>query len=331
MVLILLEETTKTVEITDGVSYYGTIRKYCDLRNGQIVKYRHGKWTLIGRFHENPYTQFTLKREWKDGVPDKDASYTSYSYSYEGEFRCFEEDIYRNISCISDKCQEGKGILSFRENGRNRHVYIGEFHKGKYHGSGRSFYVDELKVPDEDGHFAGYASQQDRDDDCGTLKYSGGFYEGRYQGEGTLFHCNEKRAAHGIWHKGILWSGFSSLYYKNGNLSSEGELKDGKKFGTWKFYYEDGTLESEGEWENDKKQGYHTSYYPNGITEYAGYYVDDLKQGVGLARYESGALLYNGFWQNDIYCGDLSFYTSLEDIAKNHENIHFSLHMTTLV
>lgn len=331
MALQFLRKYDATFEIRNGIDYSGTIKKCFNTRTGKLVTYRHGEWTLCGRFHENPYTQFTLKREWVDGVPKKTASYTSYSYSYEGDFKCFEEDIYNNISCISDKCQNGNGTLYFRENGRNRPVYIGEWLNGKYHGIGQFFNVDVFREPDEDGHIFGYASQQDRDNDTGTLKYSGGFYEGRYHGEGTLFHCNEKLAVKGVWHKGTLWNGICSLYYKNGKLSSEGELKDGKKFGSWKFYYEDGTLESEGEYENDLKTGYHTSYYSNGVTEYAGFYVDDLKHGVGLARYESGAVLYNGFWKNDIYCGVLGFYTSIEDIAKKNTSIHLSLHMTTLV
>ncbi len=41
-------------------------------------------------------------------------------------------------------------------------------------------------------------------------------------------------------------NGFNRFYYPNGNVSAEGNMRDGKPDGYWKNYYEDGTLKSEG-------------------------------------------------------------------------------------
>ncbi|OQX76620.1 MAG: hypothetical protein B6D61_08520, partial [Bacteroidetes bacterium 4484_249] len=41
-------------------------------------------------------------------------------------------------------------------------------------------------------------------------------------------------------------NGFNKFYYENGQISSEGNMRDGKPDGYWKTYYENGLLKSEG-------------------------------------------------------------------------------------
>ncbi len=41
-------------------------------------------------------------------------------------------------------------------------------------------------------------------------------------------------------------NGINRFYYPNGNVSAEGNMRDGQPDGYWKNYYEDGTLKSEG-------------------------------------------------------------------------------------
>ncbi len=79
-------------------------------------------------------------------------------------------------------------------------------------------------------------------------------------------------------------TGFNRFYYPNGQVSSEGYMKDGKPDGYWKSYYENGVLKSEGKrkyflldsvwnfynneghlveeisYRNDKKNGYTKTY-----------------------------------------------------------------------
>lgn len=44
----------------------------------------------------------------------------------------------------------------------------------------------------------------------------------------------------------IIMNGYNKLYYKNGKMSSEGMMKNGKPDGYWKTYYMTGVLKSEG-------------------------------------------------------------------------------------
>ena len=41
-------------------------------------------------------------------------------------------------------------------------------------------------------------------------------------------------------------NGYNTFYYSEGNISSEGTLKNGKPDAYWKSYYENGHLKSEG-------------------------------------------------------------------------------------
>ena len=44
-------------------------------------------------------------------------------------------------------------------------------------------------------------------------------------------------------------------YYKNGQLEREGNLKNDKKEGLWRYYYENGVLEAEGYWKDGLREG----------------------------------------------------------------------------
>ena len=44
----------------------------------------------------------------------------------------------------------------------------------------------------------------------------------------------------------IVKNGYSIIYYKNGKISSEGWMKNGRPDGSWKTYYMTGILKSEG-------------------------------------------------------------------------------------
>lgn len=95
-------------------------------------------------------------------------------------------------------------------------------------------------------------------------------------------------------------NGYNKFYYENGNISSEGSMKDGKPDAYWKNYYESGVLKSEGNrkvflldsmWKfyNDegnlmleinyfkgKKNGFRTTYQGNEILKEN--FDDDVKQ-----------------------------------------------------
>jgi antitoxin component YwqK of YwqJK toxin-antitoxin module len=105
----------------------------------------------------------------------------------------------------------------------------------------------------------------------------------------------------------------TKYYYENGQVSSEGLLRNGKPDGFWKSYYRNGSLKAEGNRSNYELDGAWTFYdretnktaeisYQNGKKQGASkvfkegvlYKIDlfeaDLQQGVSLFYYEQGAL-----------------------------------------
>jgi antitoxin component YwqK of YwqJK toxin-antitoxin module len=105
-------------------------------------------------------------------------------------------------------------------------------------------------------------------------------------------------------------NGYNRFYYENGNLSSEGYMKDGKPDGYWRTYFESGNLKSEGNRRNflldsiwnfysdsgkvvlkityveGKKNGIRTTYEDDEIIEEN--FEDDVKQGLTYYYYPNG-------------------------------------------
>jgi len=109
-------------------------------------------------------------------------------------------------------------------------------------------------------------------------------------------------------------NGYNKFYYDNGNISSEGMMKNGKPVGVWKTYYENGIIKSEGQrknfildsiwvfynntgdtlkkinYRNDKKNGYYITYkyeFDSDSNKVGGIiskelFLDDIKQGKSL-------------------------------------------------
>ena len=107
-------------------------------------------------------------------------------------------------------------------------------------------------------------------------------------------------------------NGFNTFYYENGQVSSEGNMRDGKPDGYWKTYYKNGMLKSEGnrkDFELDsiwtfysdsgkvavqitylegRKNGIRRTFHENEIVEEN--FVDDVKQGYANYYYPNGTL-----------------------------------------
>jgi antitoxin component YwqK of YwqJK toxin-antitoxin module len=114
--------------------------------------------------------------------------------------------------------------------------------------------------------------------------------------------------------------GFNQFFYPNGQVSSEGYMKNGKPDGFWKSYYVTGIKKSEGKWRNNlldsiwvfynqvgdtiekinynlgKKNGYYYTYKYDNKTDASdpGYiasrelYVNDKRNGESYYYYENG-------------------------------------------
>lgn len=109
-------------------------------------------------------------------------------------------------------------------------------------------------------------------------------------------------------------NGYNKFYFDNGQLSSEGTLKNGKPEGYWKNYFESGVLKSEGNRRNHqldstwkfysedgvltdeinyvqgKRNGVTNSYSKEGFLEASIPYKDDVKSGVGFTYYTNGGV-----------------------------------------
>ncbi|MGE0567920.1 MAG: toxin-antitoxin system YwqK family antitoxin [Bacteroidia bacterium] len=112
-----------------------------------------------------------------------------------------------------------------------------------------------------------------------------------------------------------LKEGYNKLYYPNGNISSEGTIKDGKPNGYWKNYYENGKIKIEGnrknfqldstwifndikgritrsiDYKEGKKNGFIRTYdtLGNKITEDD--YKDDIIVGISKKFFPSGKIM----------------------------------------
>lgn len=134
-------------------------------------------------------------------------------------------------------------------------------------------------------------------------------------------------------------NGYRIFYYKNGNISSEGLMRNGKPDGLWKSYYETGGIKTIGKRKNyqldstwvfynvygdvvakinykiNRKNGFSYAYYTS--EEKPGYignikakelYVNNLKQGIADYYYPNGMLQKKTSYKNDIKHGDEIIY-----------------------
>ncbi len=121
-------------------------------------------------------------------------------------------------------------------------------------------------------------------------------------------------------------NGIARFYYPNGQVSSEGNMRDGKPDGFWKTYYTTGIIKSEGlrvnheldstwtffnqagdviqriDYKYGKKNGYSYSYgYENSTTPVIvskELYVNDKKEGISWYYYDDGKVKDEVTWEN---------------------------------
>ena len=80
---------------------------------------------------------------------------------------------------------------------------------------------------------------------------------------------------------------YQKAYFDNGNLKSEGWLKNDQKNGYWKFYYQNGNIKKEGRFSKDKPIKYWYFYTKKGIKKSAGHFINGEKS--------NWWLFYDGF------------------------------------
>lgn len=101
-------------------------------------------------------------------------------------------------------------------------------------------------------------------------------------------------------------NGYNSFYYPNGQLSSEGTMRDGKPDGYWKTYFENGEIKSEGNRKEFELDSVWTFYSDSGKVAVQINYLLGKKNGVRKTFYEDGIVDEN--FVNDVKEGYTYYY-----------------------
>ena len=76
-----------------------------------------------------------------------------------------------------------------------------------------------------------------------------------------------------------ITDGPKNVYYLNGQLSGQGEIKNKKENGFWTYWHENGQKAREGSFDAGKRTGTHTYWYPNGNLRGVGNFKNDKYDG----------------------------------------------------
>ena len=89
-------------------------------------------------------------------------------------------------------------------------------------------------------------------------------------------------------------------YYENGQISEEGNYKDGNTDGKVTSYYKNGQIKLEGNIKDGESDGKATSYYENGKIEKEGNYKDGEKDGKWTWYNEDGSIDRVSKWKDGV-------------------------------
>jgi uncharacterized protein len=87
-------------------------------------------------------------------------------------------------------------------------------------------------------------------------------------------------------------------YYSTGQLSAEGNYKNGKEQGPWKSYFRYGGLEKEYVYKEGELNGPGVEYYPGGTKKSSAYYKDDQLHGYYQSFHPNGQVSEEGWYQD---------------------------------
>src|SRR3569833_531498 len=105
--------------------------------------------------------------------------------------------------------------------------------------------------------------------------------------------------------------GLEVVYYTNGIIETKSFYKKGKLDGVESDYYEDGRIRSKEFFKNGKREGPKITYYENGQIEQSLVRKNDKDEGIERAYYDSGKLKYTRNWVHGKIYGN--FYVYYED------------------
>lgn len=83
--------------------------------------------------------------------------------------------------------------------------------------------------------------------------------------------------------------GFKKIYYLNGQLYAQGEIKNKKENGFWIYWHYNGQKAREGNFDNGQRTGTHTYWYQNGQMRGVGNFKNDKYDGKWTTYNEDGS------------------------------------------
>ncbi len=112
-------------------------------------------------------------------------------------------------------------------------------------------------------------------------------------------------------------SNYKAFYYENGNISSEGNLVNGKPNGYWITYYNNGIIKSEGNRKNFELDSLWFFYNTNGDLKQIIEYRNGLKNGISKT-YENCYLKQISYYKNNIKDSvSIEFYLDSNETIKS--------------
>ncbi|XP_051118505.1 uncharacterized protein LOC127242755 isoform X2 [Andrographis paniculata] len=175
---------------------------------------------------------------------------------------------------------------------RNGDVYEGEFHKGKYNGSGVYYYYMSGRYEGDwvDGKYDGYGVETW----ARGSRYRGQYGQGLRHGFGVYrFYTGDVYA--GQWSNGQ--SHGCGIHTCEDGSRYIGEFRWGVKHGLGHYHFRNGDRYA-GEYFADKMHGFGVYYFANGH-RYEGAWHEGKRQGLGMYSFRSGEA-QSGHWQNGV-------------------------------
>ena len=111
----------------------------------------------------------------------------------------------------------------------------------------------------------------------------------------------------------VFNDGTRIVYYDNGQIFMQGEIKNGHPFGQWRIFYPDGNLKMTQMFDMDGKlNGLVQIFYDNSAnSKLAEFYIkDDLVDGILIQYYENGQIKAKIEYHNGLRDGKATFYYS---------------------
>ena len=92
--------------------------------------------------------------------------------------------------------------------------------------------------------------------------------------------------------------GQKTIYYLNGKIYGQGEIKNKKENGLWTYWHDNGQKAREGHFAEGKRVGTHTYWYANGNVRGIGNFTDDKYDGKWTMYKEDGSEVLEQFYRN---------------------------------